>query len=82
MCNWCEMASYLAEHASSVSISGVTLTLKYLFPLLCKGRGICGEIGNDASRVTVVDVCRGSLVQAQIGATRGMEAILLQSLTP
>ena len=62
--------------ANSVSIGDVTRseTLKYLFPLLCKGRGFCGAMGNDASRVAVVDV---SLVQAQVGARRGTEAILL-----
>ena len=32
---------------------------------------------NDASWVSVVDVCRGSLVRAQVGARRGTEAILL-----
>ena len=32
---------------------------------------------HDASGVAVVDVCRGSLVRAQVGARRGMEAILL-----
>jgi hypothetical protein len=34
-------------------------------------------MGNDASRVAVVDVCRGSLVRAQVGARGGTEAILL-----
>ena len=45
-------------------------TLKQLFPLLCKGRGFCGAMGNDASRVAVV-VCRGSLVRAQEGEREG-----------
>ncbi|XP_035605140.2 translin-like [Oncorhynchus keta] len=45
-----------------VSIGDVTHseTFKYLFPLLCKGRGICGALGNDASWEAVVDVCRGT----------------------
>jgi hypothetical protein len=34
-------------------------------------------MGNDASWEEVVDVCRGSLVQAQVGAGGGTEAILL-----
>jgi aspartyl aminopeptidase len=34
-------------------------------------------MGNDASRVAVVDVCRGSLVRAQVGARRGTETKLL-----
>ena len=34
-------------------------------------------MGNDGSRVSVVDVCRGSLVRAQVGAWRGKEAIPL-----
>jgi hypothetical protein len=33
-------------------------------------------MGNDALRVTV-DVCRGSLVRAQVGVRRGTETILL-----
>jgi hypothetical protein len=45
--------------------------------LLCKGRGFCGAMGNDVSRVAVVDVCRGSLVRAQVGARRRTEAKLL-----
>ena len=36
-------------------------------------------MGNDASRVAVVNVCRGSLVRAQVGARRGTEAILLHA---
>ena len=35
--------------------------------MLCKGRGFCGAMGNDASRETV-DVRRASLVRAQDGA--------------
>jgi hypothetical protein len=31
-------------------------------------------MGNDASWLSVVDVCRGSLVQAQVGARRGTES--------
>ena len=31
--------------------------------MLCKGHGFCGAMGNDALRVAVVDVCRGSLVR-------------------
>jgi hypothetical protein len=34
-------------------------------------------IGNDASWEAVVYVCRGSLVQAQVGLGREMEAVLL-----
>ena len=45
-----------------------------MFPLLCQGRGFCGAMGNDASRVAVVDVF---LVRAQVGARGGTEAILL-----
>ena len=48
-----------------------------LFHLLCKGCGFCGAMGNDALWKAVVDVCRVSLVQAQVGAKRGTEAILL-----
>ena len=39
-------------------------------------------MGNDALRVSVVDVCRGSLVRAQVGAKRETEAILLHQDTP
>ena len=39
-------------------------------------------MGNDVSRVAVVDVCRGSLVGAQVGARRGTEAILLHLVCP
>ena len=35
---------------------------------------LCGVMGNDASRMAVVDVF---LVRAQVGARRGTEAILL-----
>ena len=45
--------------------------------VLCKGRGFCGAMGNDDSWVSVVDLCRGSLVRARVGARRGTEAILL-----
>ena len=45
-------------------------------------RSFCGAMGNDASWVSVVDVCRGSLVRAQVGARRGMEAILLHIHMP
>ena len=34
-------------------------------------------MGNDASWEAVVDVCRGSMVLAQVGVRRGTEAILL-----
>ena len=53
--------------ANSVSIITCSETLKELFPLLCKGRGFCGTMGNGASRVTVVEVCRGFLVRARGG---------------
>ena len=68
-------------HANSVSIGDITRSenLKSLFPLLCKDCSFCGAIGNNASRVSVVDVCRGSLVRAQVGARRGMEAIPLHT---
>ena len=55
-CNGCEMASKLTVvRANSVSIGDVTCSepLKSWFPLLCKSRGFCGAMGNDASRVTV-----------------------------
>ena len=45
--------------------------------MLCKVHGFCGAMGNDASWVSVVDVCIGSLVRAQVGPRRGTEAILL-----
>ena len=45
--------------------------------MLCKGRGFCGAMGNDASRVTVVDVCRGSLVRARVWARGRSKVILL-----
>ena len=38
------------------------------------GHGFCGAMGNAASSVAVVDVF---LVQAQVGASRGTEAIML-----
>ena len=41
----------------------------------CKGRGFCGAMGNDASRVAVVYVF---LVRAQEWARRWTEAVLLQ----
>ena len=41
------------------------------------GRGFCGAMGNDASRVTVVDVCRGSLVRARVWARGRSKVILL-----
>ena len=45
--------------------------------MLCKGRGFCGAMGNDASWVTVVDVCRGSLVRARVWARGRSKVILL-----
>ena len=48
--------------------------MEWLLPLLCKGCGFCGAMGNAASRLAVVDVF---LVRAQVGARRGTEAILL-----
>ena len=44
--------------------------------MLCKGRGFCGAMGNDASRVTV-DVCRRSLVRARVWAKGRSKIILL-----
>ena len=41
-------------------------------------QGFRGVKCNDASWGAVVDVFRGSLVQAQVGARTGMEARLLQ----
>ena len=66
-------------HASSISIGDVTHseTLKYLFPLRCKDHGFCGAIANNGSYEAVVDVFRGSLVRAQVGASRGTAATLL-----
>ena len=70
-CNQCELASklavQLAVHASSVQ-SMTLLTLRL--------RSSCSSC-NDSSWVTVVDVCRGCLVQVQVGARRGTEIILL-----
>ena len=65
--------------ANSVSNGDITRseTLKYFFTLLCKGCGFCGAIGNDALWEAVVDVCRGSLVQAQVGVRSWTEATLL-----
>jgi hypothetical protein len=37
-------------------------------------------MGNDALWVSFVDVCRGSLVRAQVGMRRGTETILLHVL--
>ena len=37
-----------------------------------------GAMGNDASWVTVVDVCRGSLVRARVWARGRSKVILLQ----
>jgi hypothetical protein len=45
--------------------------------LLCKGRGFCGAMGNDASWVTVVDVCRRSLVRDRLWARVRFKIILL-----
>jgi hypothetical protein len=39
-------------------------------------RGFCGAMGNDASGVTV-DVCRASLVRAQVVARGRTKVILL-----
>jgi hypothetical protein len=40
--------------------------------------GFCVAIGNNALRVTVVDVFRGSLVQDQVGTRRRTKTILLR----
>ena len=45
--------------------------------MLCKVRDFCGAMGNDASWVTVVDVCRGSLVRAQVWVRGRSKVILL-----
>uniref|UniRef100_A0A8K9WUR9 Ig-like domain-containing protein n=1 Tax=Oncorhynchus mykiss TaxID=8022 RepID=A0A8K9WUR9_ONCMY len=39
--------------------------------------GFCGAMGNDASWVTVVDVCRGSLVRARVWVRGRSKVILL-----
>ena len=44
--------------------------------------GFCGAMGNDASSVTVVDVCRGSLVRARVWARGRSKVILLHISFP